>query len=202
MLRLLAYDCRLSVTQGLHAMPKLTQTRAERAPLPDHGQRFLWCSEIKGFGCRLTAGSRSWIVQPPYGKKPRITLGAVNALPLEAPEGKPNARDMARAAITAARAGRDPRQALAPDPTSITLAQVWAQYQAAGFPKANSAVRKRPVTVRADKYRWGAHFAKSIAHETVEAIDAARATRCSTAFHPPACALSASRSLRRSCHSP
>ena len=44
-------------------MPRLTETRAARAPLPASGQTFLWCSEVRGFGCRLTPGARSWVVQ-------------------------------------------------------------------------------------------------------------------------------------------
>ena len=68
-------------------MPRLTETRALRATLPEDEQSFLWCSEIRGFGCRLLAtGVRSWVVQPRIsGKSKRITLGPVGTLPFEGP---------------------------------------------------------------------------------------------------------------------
>src|SRR5215218_9031780 len=90
-------------------MPRLTETRAARAPLPASGQSFLWCSEVRGFGCRLTPGARSWIVQvrKPDGSKKRITLGAVGTLPVEGPPDAPGARDLAMAALNAARRGED-----------------------------------------------------------------------------------------------
>ena len=162
-------------------MPRLTETRALRAPLPSDGQRFFWCSEIKGLGVRLTPGSRVWIVQPTCqgGKRPRITLGRVGVLPFEAPEGEPSAKAMALAALVAARAGRDPREAIIPkSPTAgITVAQVWQAYEAAGFPKANSSARKRPVTIRADRYRFKAHFARQIGKEPVASLDTPRVAR-------------------------
>jgi hypothetical protein len=51
-------------------MPRLTESRALRATLPQSGQAFLWCSEVRGFGCRLLAtGVRSWVVQVRYERR-------------------------------------------------------------------------------------------------------------------------------------
>jgi hypothetical protein len=90
-------------------MSRLTETRALRATLPRTKQSFLWCSEVKGFGCRLLAtGVRSWVVQLRYrGKSHRITLGKVGTLPFEGPPDHPGAVDLARAALNAARRGED-----------------------------------------------------------------------------------------------
>ena len=68
-------------------MPRLTETRALRATLPQTGQRLIWCSEIIGLGVRLLpTGVRSWIVRVTYlGKQHRLTLGPVGTLSFERP---------------------------------------------------------------------------------------------------------------------
>src|SRR5215204_6582239 len=128
-------------------MPRLTQTRAERAPLPASGQSFLWCSEVRGFGCRLTPGARSWIVQvrKPDGSKKRITLGAVGTLPVEGPPDAPGARDLAMAALNAARRGEDSAASIGRkrSPTGTTLNAAWDLYEAAGHPMLRGVGCKR-----------------------------------------------------------
>lgn len=55
---------------------KLDKKNVERAPLPEEGQAFIWDSEIKGFGVRLTPTSKSYIVQGKVkNKERRVTLG-------------------------------------------------------------------------------------------------------------------------------
>src|SRR5262245_16491393 len=106
-------------------MPRLTESRAQRAKLPEHGQRFEWCSEVRGFGVRLTAGgARTYVVQLTYGQKePRITLGRVGTLAFEGPSHAPGARDLAIAALNASRHGDDPRAAInrRRDPEGVRL---------------------------------------------------------------------------------
>src|SRR5262245_6648633 len=109
-------------------MPRLTETRAARTKLPEKGQTFEWCSEVRGFGVRLTSKARSYIVQLRQGGREfRLTLGAVGVLPFEGPPNRPGARDLAVAAITAARRGDDPRAAIgqARAPQGLTLAELW-----------------------------------------------------------------------------
>src|SRR3954468_112579 len=90
-------------------MPRLTESRARRAKLPESGQEFIWCSEVKGFGIRLTPGARSYVVQCRFGEKQlRLTLGPAGTLPFEGPHHAPGALDLAMAALNAARRGEIP----------------------------------------------------------------------------------------------
>ncbi len=161
-------------------MPRLTQTRAERIKLPDTGAAFEFCSEVKGFGVRLTPGGRSYIVQLRHnGKKLRLTLGAVGVVPFEGPPQRPGARDLAIAAITAARHGEDPREAIGQTkaPEGLTLAQVWQAYADAGFPKLKGTGRKRPSTIKADSDRYTSRVKPTLGNEAISRIDTARVRR-------------------------
>ena len=90
----------------------------------------------------------------------------VGVLPFEGPPHAPGARDLALAAINAARRGEDPRTAIgrvkAPEaaevPKGPTLNDIWDAYEAAGFPKLSGTGRKRPSTVKADRYRYAWHL--------------------------------------------
>jgi integrase len=145
-------------------MPRLTETRALRATLPQSGQAFVRCSEVRGFAVRLLAsGVRSWIVKPSFqGKRRSITLGRVSVMPFEGPPDHPGAVDLARAAINAARRGEDPEQAIgrAQYPRGITLAQLWAAYRAAGWPLLRAVGAKRASSVAGDQHRWRKHFTR------------------------------------------
>ena len=123
-------------------MPRLTETRAVRAPLPSKQkrERTEWCSEVIGFGARILAtGVRSYTVMPPGHS--RITLGRVGVLPFEGPmPDHPGARDLAVVALNAARRGEDPRKAIgrAKQPRGATLADLWKAYRDAGYPLLNA----------------------------------------------------------------
>ena len=55
---------------------KLTKTIIENSNLPLKGQHFLWDSELKGFGVRLTPGGRAYIAQGRVnGVNRRVSLG-------------------------------------------------------------------------------------------------------------------------------
>jgi integrase len=155
-------------------MPRLTETRAARALLPASGQIFLWCSEVKGFGCRLTPGARSWIVQVRQldGSKKRITLGAVGTLSVEGPPDAPGARDLAMAALNAARRGEDSAASIVRKraPTGTTLNAAWDVYEAAGHPMLRGVGRKRASTVHADRLRWEKYIRRSIGKDPIGSI--------------------------------
>jgi integrase len=161
-------------------MPRLTETRALRAKLPESGQSFEWCSEVAGFGCRLLAsGVRSWVAQLRYqGKVHRITLGKLGTLPFEGPPDHPGAVDLARVALNAARRGQDPRVAIgrAQHPGGVTLAELWTAYGDAGWPLLNAIGRKRESSVKTDSYRWQKHFTR-IEHEPASNFTTARTQR-------------------------
>jgi integrase len=152
----------------------MTETRALRLKLPESGQTFEWCSEVKGFGVRCTATTRTYIVQPRYnGRKPRIPLGTVGVTPFEGPPKAPGARDLAIAALAAARRGEDPYQAVfkRKQPDGVTLADVWSAYAEAGYPKVKGTGRKRPTTIRKDVDRYAFHLAKQLGPVPVAHID-------------------------------
>ena len=118
-------------------MPRLTETRAIRCSLPDTGQKFEWCSEVRGFGVRITAGGvRTWIVQLRHqGQTRRLTLGRCGTLAYEGPPDRPGAVDLAKVALNASRRGESPQVAIgrAAAPHSITLEQAWVAYGAQAF---------------------------------------------------------------------
>jgi hypothetical protein len=147
-------------------MTRLTESRAVRAKLPQSGQQFMWCSEIAGFGVRLTPGSRSWIIQcRVHDKSIRLTLGHVGTLPFEGPPRSPGTRDLALAALNGARRGENPRVIIgrARQPSGITLKEVWAAYEEAGFPKLKRQGKKRETTIRSDRLRYGLYLENSLA---------------------------------------
>ena len=162
-------------------MPRLTETRAARAPLPASGQTFLWCSEVRGFGCRLTPGARSWIVQvrQPDGSKKRMTLGSVGTLPVEGPASAPGARDLAIAALNAARRGEDSAATIGRKraPTGATLNAAWDIYEAAGHPKLRGVGRKRASTIHADQLRFEKYLRPSVGKELIARINTAAVQR-------------------------
>lgn len=82
---------------------KLTKKIVENAALPERGQRFLRDSELKGFGVRLTPGSRVYIVQGRVnGVDRRVTIGKHGVLTLQ------DARDKARKILAGMIDGIDP----------------------------------------------------------------------------------------------
>ena len=82
---------------------KLTKSVVENSTLPAQGQMFLWDSEIKGFGVRLTPSRRVYIVQGRVnGVDRRISLGKHGILTVH------EARNKARAQLSAMLEGLDP----------------------------------------------------------------------------------------------
>ena len=160
---------------------RLTEYRASRLPLPKSGvsnrvprQRFTFCSEVKGFGVRCTSGGRAYIVQLRWnGRKIRITLGPVGTLPFEGPTHAPGARDLAITAITAARRGEDPYLAIGQrkQPAGLTIAQLWAAYKKAGYPRLRGIGHKRPTTIRHDASRYALYIGPRLGTKAVAAID-------------------------------
>lgn len=56
---------------------KLNRTAIEKIPLLESGQKLYWDADLKGFGLRVTHGSKSFIVQKRINGKPaRVTIGS------------------------------------------------------------------------------------------------------------------------------
>ncbi|MDA3898371.1 MAG: integrase family protein [Desulfobacteraceae bacterium] len=57
-------------------MPKLTKKTVDEISLPESGQKFIWDSDLKGFGIRLTSKCKTYIVQARVnGKTRRVKVG-------------------------------------------------------------------------------------------------------------------------------
>lgn len=82
---------------------KLTKSMVENSILPEKGQAFLWDSEVRGFGVRLTPSSRTYIVQGRVGGvERRVSLGRHGVLTVQ------EARNKARSALSGMGNGVDP----------------------------------------------------------------------------------------------
>jgi integrase len=163
-------------------MPRLTESRARRLPLSpsDAEDLFTFCSEVKGLGVRCSPNVRSYFVQLVWnGSKRRITLGPVGTLPFEGPAHAPGARDLAIAALTAARRGEDPYLAIGQrkQPAGLTVAQLWAAYQQAGYPRLRGTGHKRPSTIKNDASRYDLYIAPRLGSKAVAEIDTAAVRR-------------------------
>jgi len=68
---------------------KLTKSMVENSILPEKGQAFLWDSEVRGFGVRLTPSSRTYIVQGRVGGvERRVSLGRHGVLTVQQARNK------------------------------------------------------------------------------------------------------------------
>ena len=103
---------------------RLTKTAVERLPLPETGQKLVWDDVLKGFGVRLTRGSRSYVVESRVdGRTRRVTLGAHGVLTAE------QARTRAKKALGAMADGKDPNtEKKAARARSVTLRECMEDY--------------------------------------------------------------------------
>jgi integrase len=77
-------------------MSKLTKSIVESLYLPESGQKFIWDTELKGFGIRLTPTVKTYIVQSRVnGKNKRVTIGKHG--PFTVQQARDKARDLLRA---------------------------------------------------------------------------------------------------------
>jgi integrase len=88
-------------------MPKITKRVVEATPLPPPGQndKFLWDTEVKGFGLRVKpSGTKSYVLKYPIGSRTRrLTIGKHGPL-WTTEEARRRALDLLRCV----REGRDP----------------------------------------------------------------------------------------------
>lgn len=91
-------------------MPKLTKSFVDKVAAPTSGDAFHWDSDIKGFGLRVNAAGKSFVVQGRIGSgrsapAARLTIGPYG------PFSPDQARDVAREHLRNMRMGIDPRAA-------------------------------------------------------------------------------------------
>lgn len=154
-------------------MPRLTETRAVREPAPEKGEKWLWCSELKGFGVRIVpGGTRTYYVRIRDHNK-NYKLGRVSVLPFEGPPEEPGARDLALAGLNAARRGDDVERAILrkKTPVGLTLNEIWTAHVEAGYPKVKGTGLKSAGTIKADSDRWTKYVNGSLGEKPVSEID-------------------------------
>jgi len=109
-------------------MPKLTKTIVERIQ-PGSTDKFVWDSDVRGFGVRITKGgvlsfvAQGHVVGSPGPSRVRITIGPYGVFTVD------QARDVAREHLRSMRLGVDPRAARkAEEVARISLEQVALAY--------------------------------------------------------------------------
>ena len=104
-------------------MPKLTKRLIDAVKHPPSGQLFLRDDELRGFGVRITPGSKSFIVEREiHGRVKRLTIGRYGILTVE------QARDLARTKIGEIAAGKDPVEEQRQRRNSITFGELEQLY--------------------------------------------------------------------------
>ncbi|MFH1490302.1 MAG: integrase family protein [Pseudomonadota bacterium] len=106
---------------------RLTKSVVEHSSLPLKGQTFLWDSDVKGFGVRLTPSGRTYIAQGRVkGVERRVSLGRHGILTVQ------EARNKARAQLSSMLDGVDPVvEKKRSDAYSLTLERLSEKYIAA-----------------------------------------------------------------------
>lgn len=105
---------------------KLTKRAIDAAVLPTEGERFIWDSELRGFGLRLYAtGRRTFCFQyraPETAQTRRIAIGEFPSITVD------QARTLARSAAGQLAEGRDPKGTDVDALQRRTLADVFPEY--------------------------------------------------------------------------
>ncbi|WP_189501904.1 site-specific integrase [Mesorhizobium sp. M00.F.Ca.ET.216.01.1.1] len=155
----------------------MTEPRAMKVTLPKKGERpnIERCSEVRGFGViAYESGRRSYFVEP--SRTPRRVLGIVGILHFEGPADDPGALNMAKAALAAARLGKNTDEAIGRKKSpkdKVTLNDAWAKYEELGYPKVRGDGNKRPSTLASDSDRWKRYVEKTIGKRRIGDISEA-----------------------------
>lgn len=141
-------------------MPSLTKTYIEQLSKPkSFVQKFEWDNTIKGFGVRLTSGSKTFIVDRKLnGRSVRISIGRFPDWTV------PQARERARELIVMMDKGIDPRQeAKNRAEEGVTLNAVFEQFL---------AERQLKERTRYDYNRYLNHYLSAWKNKPITRIDA------------------------------
>ncbi|HKK67628.1 MAG TPA: integrase arm-type DNA-binding domain-containing protein, partial [Bacteroidales bacterium] len=105
-------------------MSKITKKMVDKMEPPAKGQTFVWDTELKGFGVRITPGSKSYFIQSrANGKTRRMTIGRSDKYTAD------EARKIARERLRDMSSGIDPVQQKEAEKTArITLNEVSESY--------------------------------------------------------------------------
>src|SRR3990167_4659266 len=104
---------------------KLIQANVDKISPPTSGQVLYWDETLKGFGLRVTPGTKSYFAEARvHGKTRRVKIGSHGAI-------KPDqARDAAKVLLGQMTQGQDPNSVKADKRArTITLGEVFEQYK-------------------------------------------------------------------------
>lgn len=142
---------------------KLTKRSIDSAKLPDSGDRFLWDSEIRGFGLRLYAtGTRTFLFQyraPQAAGTRRIAIGEYPSITVE------QARSVARSAAGQLADGKDPKGSDSDVLQRRTLGEVFPEYLAERLGKL------APRTAAEYERMWAKTIAPAFGAKRFAALD-------------------------------
>lgn len=143
---------------------KLTKPAVDKAIHPPSGQTFIWDDELKGFGLRLTATKKTYIVQRRVGAKTvRVTIGAHNVFT------PAQARQIASIELGKLSTGIHTNELKRTAKTkSVTLGEAFAQYKKDKSFTANT-LRGYEVAYKAGFKEWDGKQIVSINRSMIDA---------------------------------
>lgn len=145
---------------------RLTQAAVSKLE-PTDDDKLYWDSELKGFGCRVSArGKATYVVQyrNPDGRTRRMSLGSATIL------NATDARKMARKALADVLRGEDPAQAKSARRAAPTVADLAALYLREHASRKSSESDDRSYLERRVLPRWGSRPVASISRADVVAL--------------------------------
>lgn len=151
-------------------MAKLTKRAIDQLDSPESGQAFLWDSEMRGFGVRVTAsGLKTFILQYRTSKERsrRLVLGRYGVFTLE------QARNNAREKLVAIAKGQDPAEASASSQKAKSVADVCDWYLAAAEAGRILGRNRRPIkasTLAMDRSRIERHIKPLLGKRQVRSL--------------------------------
>lgn len=152
-------------------MTKLTKTAVENLKVPEGGQAFLWDSELRGFGVRVTSGgAKSFILQyrNGEGRTRRLQIGRFGVLTVD------QARTEARIKLGSVATGSDPasdKQKLRSAPSVAAVCDWYLEEAESGRLLGR---RNRPIkasTLYMDRSRIDRHIKPLIGARQVRALN-------------------------------
>ncbi|MEC9347365.1 MAG: site-specific integrase [Pseudomonadota bacterium] len=144
------------------AVGKITAASVMRVPVTPGKDNYLWDTEIKGFGVKVTpAGSRRYLMRYEFaGRQRRVSIG-LHGSPWTPETARRRARELA---VEIAR-GNDPAKAPPEAAASVTVAEAFKR-----FLDEHVRPKRRPTTARGYEENWRNHIAPAIGEADVRQV--------------------------------
>lgn len=154
-------------------MAKISKAAIDSLKAPENGQAFLWDSDLRGFGVRVTAGGvKSYVVQyrNDEGRTRRLGIGRCGVLTPD------EARKQAKIKLGAVAAGADPAEEHQESRRAPTVAEICDWYLEEATVGRLLGRRNRPIkasTLYMDKSRIDRHIKPLIGNRRVTKLNSA-----------------------------